>query len=119
MPNNEKDPDGIGQHEAGAKLDEGKPRPYLVLGGFAKALFEVVKVGTAGAIKYSDNGWKEVKDGEGRYSEARDRHRLYEMMGEDYDPDSGLLHAAHEAWNCLARLTFIIIRKEQEKKEKK
>ena len=41
------------QHMPGAKLDKDKPRPGLVLGGFAKALIEVSKVGTAGAKKYT------------------------------------------------------------------
>ena len=50
-------PDDPAQHEPGAKLDSGKIRPSLVLGGFARALAEVSAVGTFGAEKYSDNGW--------------------------------------------------------------
>ncbi len=55
----EADPDGKDPHEIGSKLDAGKPRMSLVLGGFARALMEVVKVGTDGAIKYTENGWME------------------------------------------------------------
>lgn len=104
----ERDPSGIDAHQAGAKLDAGKPMVGLVLGGFANALMEVSKVGTFGAKKYTANGWKQVKDGQDRYTDAMMRHWLYEMAGEDVDPDSDLYHAAHLAWNALARLEFII-----------
>ena len=93
---------------SGAKLDAGKPRAGLVLGGFARALKAVVDVGTHGAEKYSPNGWVDVPDGIERYTDAKERHWLDEQAGERYDPKSGLLHAAHEAWNVLARLDLMI-----------
>jgi hypothetical protein len=104
----EKDPNGIDAHSPGAKLDAGKPMVSLVLGGFARALMEVAKVGTFGAKKYTPNGWMSVPNGIERYSDARSRHMLYEAMGETHDPDSNLLHAAHEAWNALARLELML-----------
>lgn len=104
----ETDPHGKDPHESGAKLDAGKIRPALVLGGFSLALTEVTKVGTFGAEKYTDKGWMEVPDGEQRYSEAALRHWLKEAEGEKFDPDSGLLHAAHRAWNDLARLELML-----------
>lgn len=100
----EKAPDGLDQHEAGAKLDAGKPRLTLVLGGFARALWAVGEVGTFGAKKYTDNGWMEVQNGIERYSDAGLRHFLKLMMGEEKDSDSELDHLAHEAWNALAKL---------------
>lgn len=104
----ETDPNGKTQHEKGSKVDAGKPRMDLVLGGFASALIEVAKVGTFGANKYTDDGWKEVPKGKGRYSDAMLRHYAYEKNGELYDDESGLLHASHLAWNALARLHFIL-----------
>lgn len=104
----ERDPNGIGQHESGAKLDAGKIRPALVLGAFANALTEVVKVGTFGARKYTPNGWSHVDNGLERYTEAMMRHWLAEQSGEAVDDDSGMLHAAQVAWNALARLEFIL-----------
>jgi len=98
----------IDQHEPGAKLDHGKPRVSLVLDAFALALLEVAKVGTMGANKYSDNGWVEVKDGIKRYSDASGRHQLYKASGESHDPESGLLHQAHKAWNELAVLELML-----------
>jgi len=106
----DKDPAGLYQHESGAKLDAGKNRLGLVLGGFALALIEVGKVGTFGANKYTENGWKYVKDGEKRYTDALYRHLLAEASGEEFDSETGLLHAAAVAWNALARLYFIIMR---------
>lgn len=104
----EKDPSGIDQHTPGAKLDAGKLRPALVLNGFANALEAVVEVGTDGAAKYTDNGWKEVANGFARYEDAEGRHRLKRGKGETHDKDSGSLHLAHEAWNALAKLELYL-----------
>lgn len=100
----EKDPNGIDQHTPGAKLDDGKPMVALMMSGFSLALLEVARVTTFGAKKYTPNGWLHVSDGVNRYNEAKHRHALYEMTGEVFDSDSGLMHAAHEAWNALAKL---------------
>ena len=100
------DPDGIDQHDAGAKLDAGKNQLGLVLGGFSKALIKVGEVGTSGAIKYSPNGWKSVDNAEGRYMDALLRHQMAYLSGEELDPESGQPHLAHMAWNSLALLEF-------------
>ena len=104
----EKDPSGKNQHEAGAKLDAGKRRDGLVLLSFARALAAVSEVGTYGANKYTDNGWVSVPNGQARYTDAMLRHILSEASGELTDKDTGLLHAAHAAWNALARLDLMI-----------
>lgn len=91
----------------GKKNDAGKIRPGLVLGDFANALTEVTKVGTFGAEKYSDNGWLSVPDGRARYEDAMLRHWLAIGRGEEIDPESGLSHSAHLAWNALAVLELI------------
>lgn len=97
----------IPQHEPGAKLDVGKNRLGLVLYGFARALEAVGRVGTFGADKYSPDGWVSVPDGVNRYTDALYRHLLAEAR-EDLDDESGLLHAAHAAWNALARLDLML-----------
>ena len=104
----QKDPNGKDQHQVGAKLDFGKLKPRLVIQGFARALNEVAKVATFGANKYTENGWQEVPNGIARYTDAKFRHALAEGMGEENDPESGLMHAAHEAWNALARLELML-----------
>lgn len=98
----EVDPNGVQPHLPGAKLDAGKIEMSLVLDGFARALLEVGKVATFGAKKYTRGGWQEVPDGVYRYKNAADRHRMYRMAEGDRDPDSELLHEAHELWNHLA-----------------
>lgn len=106
----EQDPDGKGAHDPGAKLDAGKNRLALVLGGFSQALWAVGEVGTYGANKYTDGGWKDVPSGVKRYSDAMLRHWIKEGMDGPEDPDTGLLHAAHLAWNALARLELMLKR---------
>ena len=105
-------PDGKAQHEPGAKLDAGKVRAGLVIGGFSRALHEVSKVGTYGANLYTPYGWIKVENGKERYTDAMLRHFLREEAGEERDPESSLPHAAHLAWNALARLDLMIREKE-------
>jgi len=92
----------------GFKDDSSKPDLHLVLGGFAKSLNEVGKVGTFGANKYTKYGWKFVPKGKKRYSSAMLRHYFQDTEGTLIDDDSNLLHAAHCAWNALARLEIIL-----------
>ena len=115
-PCEETDPHGKSPNESGAKLDAGKNRLGLVLLGFSRALVEVGKVGTGGAKKYTDDGWKSVPNGEKRYTDAMLRHLFEEGQDNFFDESTKLVHAAHTAWNALARLELILI--EQQKKEK-
>lgn len=105
----EMDPIGIKQHEPGAKLDHGKPDLSLLL-MFGRALSAVGDVGTFGAKKYTRGGWQFVPDGLTRYMAAMLRH-VFKSFYESYDPDSGLHHLAHAAWNALAVLE-LTLRKE-------
>lgn len=86
------------------KFDNNKPRYDLMESGFANALLEVAKVTTFGAEKYEPNNWQKVENGIDRYSDAKARHRNAAQRGEVSDEESGLRHAAHEAWNALAVL---------------
>jgi len=104
----ETDPYGKDQHEPGAKVDAGKNRLGLVLGGFALALEQVGWVGTFGQKKYSPNGWLLVENGVERYTDALYRHLIAEASGYELDDESKLLHAAHSAWNALARLQLLL-----------
>jgi len=100
------DPYGTKQHELGAKNDKGKADlSLLVL--FGKALSEVGAVGTMGAEKYTRGGWQFVPDGFERYTAAMLRH-VFEENYSPMDDESGLLHAAHAAWNALARLELLL-----------
>lgn len=90
------------------KYDAGRMRPSLVLLSMSRALQSVSEVATFGANKYTDDGWREVPDGVRRYTDAMLRHLLAEASGEVNDPESGLPHAAHIAWNALARLDLML-----------
>jgi hypothetical protein len=90
------------------KLDGGKPDVSLLL-DFGMALRAVAAVGTFGKMKYTRGGWQFVKDGENRYTAALGRHLLEEAYERD-DEESGLPHAAHAAWDALARLELMLRR---------
>lgn len=104
----EADPNGVAQHEPGAKLDAGKCDVGLLFESFPNALQAVAEVATFGAAKYTRNGWKSVPDGIRRYAAAAGRHLLKRYMGETVDKDSKLPHRYHEAWNALAQLELSI-----------
>lgn len=96
------DPNGIGQHEPGAKFDSGKLLAGI-LQQWPRALTAVLDVATFGANKYTRGGWQYVENGVERYTDAMFRHLLKEPL-ESVDIDSGLAHDAHVAWNALSRL---------------
>lgn len=110
--NVEVDPHGLGSKVPGAKLDAGKPDTSLLL-MFGKALLSVASVGTFGARKYSRGGWQHVADGKLRYTAALMRH-LFKSAYERIDPESGLPHLAHAAWNALAILELDLREEEDE-----
>ncbi len=107
--NAEADPNGRDPHQPGAKLDHGKAE---VLRGcvayFPRALEAVAQVSGFGAAKYTWGGWRSVPDGATRYGNAMVRHLTKEAAEGPTDSDSGLSHAAHAAWNALARLELLI-----------
>jgi hypothetical protein len=92
----------------GVKDDNGKNRMGLVVGYFPRALKEVGKVATFGARKYTPYGWLSVPNGIERYTDAMHRHLIDEAIGEVVDNESDILHAAHAAWNALARLELML-----------
>ena len=91
----------------GKKADQGK-RPLFqgMFLYFRHALEAVAATSQYGQIKYDvpyrDENWSRV-DNPDRYRDALLRHMAAELDAE-YDPESGLLHAAHTAWNALAIL---------------
>ena len=101
--------------EGAIKYDGGKAPVYRgAVSYFPLAIIAVAEVSAFGASKYAWNGWRGVDDGYNRYSDAMVRHLTYEATGEILDPDSGLLHAAHTAWNALARLELLIKQRNNE-----
>lgn len=99
--------------QIGKKYDKGKPRLAEMIQDFRLPLIEVAKVWAFGADKYDKGNWRYVLGGEERYTNALMRHLVAEADTQK-DDESELMHAAHVAWNALARLHFLI---EKEKKD--
>lgn len=95
----------------GRKDDSGKaPVVRGVIQYFPNALSAVAEVSAFGAKKYDWGNWRFVAEGFDRYTDALGRHIASESR-EDCDQESGLPHAAHAAWNALARLEFLLTKK--------
>lgn len=90
------------------KFDGDKPRTELLIQGMPHALEAVAEVLTFGAKKYAAHSWQHVEDNENRYWGAKVRHELARAKGETVDPETGLLHLAHEACNTLFLLELAI-----------
>ena len=87
------------------KYDAGKAPIFKGgLAYFPRAIEAVASVSAFGASKYAWNGWLSVPNGRERYTDAMVRHLIAEAKGEMVDPESGLFHDQHVAWNALARL---------------
>jgi hypothetical protein len=91
----------------GIKHDSGKLRLAEMMQDFREPLSAVCRVWEFGADKYEKSNWQKVDNALDRYTNAMLRH-LMEEQASDYDRESYLLHAAHVAWNALARLHFIL-----------
>ena len=105
----ESDPHGKKPGEAGAKLDAGKsPVRRGLLEYFPRACLAIAEISQFGARKYTWKGWETVPDGVDRYGDAEVRHICNAAIEGPITADSKKLHAAHEAWNALARLELIL-----------
>jgi hypothetical protein len=71
------------------------------------AILELAKVAGFGAKKYDSFNYLRGYDWH-LSIDAADRHGLQFAAGEDLDPESGLCHAAHAAWNYLALTSFYL-----------
>lgn len=97
----------------GKKFDSGKaPIIRGLVNYFPKALQAVANVSAYGATKYAvayeSQNWRAVESAIERYDDARGRHIVGELLDGNHDPESHLLHAAHQAWNSLAYLELLL-----------
>lgn len=101
------------------KRKVGKVRVELVDDGFPLALREVAKVMTWAqtAKGYKDHDWLNLPDAQVQLAAAASRHRtdqiIQHVVGgapllECTDPESKLVHKAHEAFGVLAQLELML-----------
>lgn len=101
------------------KRKVGKVRVELVDDGFPLALREVAKVMTWAqtAKGYKDHDWLHLPDAQVQLAAAASRHRtdqitqhvVYDVpLLECVDPESKLVHKAHEAFGVLAQLELML-----------
>lgn len=98
---------------SGKKFDGDKaPLVRGCIAYFPRALKYVAEVSRFGATKYNvpyeEQNWRNVEHGIVRYTDALGRHLVAELTGEGTDPESGLYHAGHCAWDALARLELLL-----------
>lgn len=100
-----------------AERKVGKVPIELVDTGFPHSLWELAKVlGWAADNKgYKPNDWKCLPDAKIAFQAAASRHRMKPLLGEEFDPESGLHHKVHEAFNVLAELELLLSGKLNEK----
>jgi 5'(3')-deoxyribonucleotidase len=85
-----------------SRYDSGKTRHELLP---PHAINEIAKVYTMGAQKYAPHNWRKGMAWS-RVIGSLKRH-LNELENcRDYDEESGLLHAAHVAWNAITLLEY-------------
>lgn len=92
--------------QKGIKFDAKKAPLGEMFLDFSIPLEFVSRVWEFGARKYGKSNWKYVENARNRYTNALLRHLAAETEDE-YDKETNILHAAHVAWNALARLFFI------------
>lgn len=70
-----------------------------------RAMQELAKVFTRGAEKYAVRNWEKGMSWMTMLA-SLERHKEAWKRGEDYDPETGLLHMAQVAWNALAVVSY-------------
>ena len=96
------------------------PAARGVVTRFPRAILELAKLSQFGTTKHEvsidDVSYRDIPDGEGVLLDAQVRHICQEAItGEVNEDDGGHLHATQDAWNALARLEIILIRRGQTK----
>lgn len=93
----------LGSEKSGKKNDfqDGKLRWDLLP---LEEIEDIVKLYTAGSIKYGDNNWQGLENGYQRYKAAMLRHLLEYEKGNKIDEETKVNHLAAVAWNAIAML---------------
>lgn len=90
------------KQEPALRYDGGKPRYDLIP---CEPMDELAKVYEFGARKYAARNWEKGMSW-GRCFGSLMRHAWAFWRGETHDPETGLHHMAHVAWNAFALLCY-------------
>jgi hypothetical protein len=90
------------KEEAALRYDSGKPRYDLIPGD---ALDDLAKLYDYGAQKYAERNWEKGMSWSRCFGSLM-RHAWAFWRGEDIDPESGIHHMTHAAWNCIALVSY-------------
>ena len=88
--------------EEALRYNKGKLR-YDLLEPYA--IEQLTKVFTMGANKYAEHNWLKGMKWTSMIASLK-RHLAAFERGEDFDPESGLLHMAHCAWNAMGLISY-------------
>lgn len=80
------------------RYNKGKEGVFMIPGD---ALLEIAKVYDYGAQKYAKHNWANGLAWDEGIRASLDRHLLKWSTGENVDPESGLHHDIHVAWNAI------------------
>jgi hypothetical protein len=86
--------------EVALRDNAGKPELSYIL-DLRHALEALAAVFSQGAIKYERGNWKKGGKPDEEYLDSALRH-IFKARTEDYDEETGCLHAAHAVWNLMA-----------------
>lgn len=86
----------------GVRYSEGK-LPFRLVPW--DSMVEAAKVYLLGCAKYAPRNWEKGLSFEQTFDSLQ-RHAIFWFLGEDRDPETGLMHMAQVAWNALALLAF-------------
>jgi len=101
----------LDRENLGIKYNEGKiPLDKVLFTQFPKAIQAIAKCSMYGHEKYKEYdkdmlNFKRVEGGSQTYADAVLRHSINKS---EKDPESGLPHIYHKAWNALAELELWI-----------
>ena len=90
--------------EAALRYDAGKSRYDLIP---PEALDAIATLYTYGANKYAERNWEKGMSWSRCFGSLM-RHAWAFWRGENVDPESGLHHMTHAAWNCIALFTYSV-----------
>lgn len=105
-----RDASPAGDVGAATKFDAGKAPVWQgFIDYFPNAMLAVAWTSEYGFRKYGEwGGWRKLPNAIRRYFDGNARHNVLNSLEVYDDGDSGLAHAAQDAWNAMAKLELLI-----------